>query len=162
MSNSISSATGSAPWKRRFLIRLNRLHATGHTPNFEEIVSRCNASIIIIDTGISKAYGGVLSALEIEYSLHEVTQKGREEMFVDVGEGEGRKQQHLIAARSTDASKDGEDDQQPEADNGAEDDGLVGATFARGKTFDEVEVVRAIYETGKIVLDRRKTRVTFG
>lgn len=104
----------------------------------------------------------MLSALEIEYSLHEVTQKGREEMFVDVGEGEGRKQQHLIAARSTDASKDGEDDQQPEADNGAEDDGLVGATFARGKTFDEVEVVRAIYETGKIVLDRRKTRVTFG
>ncbi|KAJ9104033.1 hypothetical protein QFC19_004167 [Naganishia cerealis] len=44
----------------------------GHTPNFEEIVSRCNGEVIIIDTGISKAYGGVLSALEIVYSLYEV------------------------------------------------------------------------------------------
>ncbi|WWC68962.1 uncharacterized protein I206_102898 [Kwoniella pini CBS 10737] len=41
----------------------------GHTPNFEKIVSRCNDSIIIIDTGISSAYGGVLSALEIIYTL---------------------------------------------------------------------------------------------
>jgi hypothetical protein len=32
-------------------------------------VHRCNASIIIIDTGISSAYGGVLSALEIIYTL---------------------------------------------------------------------------------------------
>ncbi|OCF30825.1 serine-threonine protein phosphatase [Kwoniella heveanensis BCC8398] len=41
----------------------------GHTPNFEHIVSRCNGSVIIIDTGISSAYGGVLSALEIVYTL---------------------------------------------------------------------------------------------
>ncbi|KAK1920809.1 Metallo-dependent phosphatase-like protein [Papiliotrema laurentii] len=41
----------------------------GHTPNFERIVDRCNASIIIIDTGISSAYGGVLSALEVIYTL---------------------------------------------------------------------------------------------
>ncbi|ORX36411.1 Metallo-dependent phosphatase-like protein [Kockovaella imperatae] len=41
----------------------------GHTPNFERIVDRCEASIIIIDTGISSAYGGVLSALEIIYTL---------------------------------------------------------------------------------------------
>ncbi|KAK8861325.1 hypothetical protein IAR55_002144 [Kwoniella newhampshirensis] len=41
----------------------------GHTPNFEKIVARCNASVIIIDTGISSAYGGVLSALEIVYTL---------------------------------------------------------------------------------------------
>ncbi|ORY25249.1 Metallo-dependent phosphatase-like protein [Naematelia encephala] len=41
----------------------------GHTPDFEKIVDRCNASIIIIDTGISSAYGGVLSALEIVYTL---------------------------------------------------------------------------------------------
>ncbi|KAI0091237.1 Metallo-dependent phosphatase-like protein [Irpex rosettiformis] len=41
----------------------------GHTPNFEKIVSRCGGKIIIIDTGISHAYGGVLSALSIEYSL---------------------------------------------------------------------------------------------
>ncbi|WWC87538.1 uncharacterized protein L201_002428 [Kwoniella dendrophila CBS 6074] len=41
----------------------------GHTPNFEQIVSRCNGSIIIIDTGISSAYGGVLSAMEIIYTL---------------------------------------------------------------------------------------------
>jgi len=41
----------------------------GHTPNFEGIVSRCSGKIIIIDTGISHAYGGALSALSIEYTL---------------------------------------------------------------------------------------------
>ena len=35
-------------------------------------MDRCNASIIIIDTGISRAYGGILSALEIVYTLHPV------------------------------------------------------------------------------------------
>ena len=32
-------------------------------------MSRCGGKIIIIDTGISHAYGGVLSALSVEYSL---------------------------------------------------------------------------------------------
>ncbi|EPQ52810.1 Metallo-dependent phosphatase [Gloeophyllum trabeum ATCC 11539] len=41
----------------------------GHTPDFDRIVSRCNGKILIIDTGISHAYGGVLSALSIVYSL---------------------------------------------------------------------------------------------
>jgi len=41
----------------------------GHTPDFRNIVSRCNGKIIIIDTGISHAYGGVLSALSIYYTL---------------------------------------------------------------------------------------------
>ncbi|KEP51008.1 serine-threonine protein phosphatase [Rhizoctonia solani 123E] len=41
----------------------------GHTPDFERQVSRCDGKIIIIDTGISKAYGGVLSALSITYTL---------------------------------------------------------------------------------------------
>ncbi|KDQ57372.1 hypothetical protein JAAARDRAFT_36004 [Jaapia argillacea MUCL 33604] len=41
----------------------------GHTPDFEGIVSRCDGKILIIDTGISHAYGGVLSALSIEYTL---------------------------------------------------------------------------------------------
>jgi len=41
----------------------------GHTPDFERIVSRCDGKIIIIDTGITHAYGGVLSALSITYSL---------------------------------------------------------------------------------------------
>lgn len=41
----------------------------GHTPDFEKIVSRCGGKVIIIDTGISHAYGGVLSALSITYSL---------------------------------------------------------------------------------------------
>ncbi|KAG8705647.1 hypothetical protein FRC09_002830 [Ceratobasidium sp. 395] len=44
----------------------------GHTPNFENIVSRCGGKIIIIDTGISKAYGGALSALSITYTLKPV------------------------------------------------------------------------------------------
>ncbi|THH28332.1 hypothetical protein EUX98_g5863 [Antrodiella citrinella] len=41
----------------------------GHTPDFQKIVSRCGGKIIIIDTGISHAYGGALSALSIEYTL---------------------------------------------------------------------------------------------
>ncbi|GLB40376.1 putative calcineurin-like phosphoesterase [Lyophyllum shimeji] len=41
----------------------------GHTPDFKGIVSRCKGKIIIIDTGISHAYGGVLSALSIHYTL---------------------------------------------------------------------------------------------
>jgi hypothetical protein len=35
----------------------------------QNIVSRCDGKIIIIDTGISRAYGGRLSALRIDYSL---------------------------------------------------------------------------------------------
>ncbi|KAH9945176.1 Metallo-dependent phosphatase [Epithele typhae] len=41
----------------------------GHTPDFQKIVSRCGGKIIIIDTGISHAYGGALSALSITYTL---------------------------------------------------------------------------------------------
>jgi hypothetical protein len=41
----------------------------GHTPDFSGIKSRCGGKIIIIDTGISHAYGGVLSALSIHYTL---------------------------------------------------------------------------------------------
>jgi len=41
----------------------------GHTPDFQKIVSRCDGKIIIIDTGISHAYGGALSALSIVYTL---------------------------------------------------------------------------------------------
>jgi hypothetical protein len=44
----------------------------GHTPNFHNIKSRCNGKIIIIDTGISHAYGGVLSALSIHYTLEPI------------------------------------------------------------------------------------------
>jgi len=41
----------------------------GHTPDFQKIVSRCDGKIIIIDTGISHAYGGALSALSIHFTL---------------------------------------------------------------------------------------------
>ncbi|KAF8910629.1 Metallo-dependent phosphatase-like protein [Gymnopilus junonius] len=44
----------------------------GHTPDFHNIKSRCNGKIIIIDTGISHAYGGTLSALSIHYTLEPV------------------------------------------------------------------------------------------
>lgn len=47
---------------------VNRI-AMGHTPHFESIVSRCGGSVLLIDTGISRAYGGVLSALEILVDL---------------------------------------------------------------------------------------------
>ena len=38
------------------LIGVRRL-ISGHTPNFEGMVSRCNGTILLIDTGISPAYG---------------------------------------------------------------------------------------------------------
>ena len=41
----------------------------GHTPHFDGFVSRCNNSILLIDTGISKAYGGQQSALIIDFHL---------------------------------------------------------------------------------------------
>ncbi|KAH8117886.1 Metallo-dependent phosphatase [Phellopilus nigrolimitatus] len=41
----------------------------GHTPDFEHINSRCGGKVIIIDTGISHAYGGALSALSVKYTL---------------------------------------------------------------------------------------------
>jgi len=41
----------------------------GHTPDFTQIVSKCNGRIIIIDTGITPAYGGIISSLKIEYVL---------------------------------------------------------------------------------------------
>ncbi|SCZ87828.1 BZ3500_MvSof-1268-A1-R1_Chr2-3g05296 [Microbotryum saponariae] len=37
----------------------------GHTPDFDQVRERCGGRILLIDTGISRAYGGSLSALEI-------------------------------------------------------------------------------------------------
>jgi len=48
----------------------------GHTPHFNGIVSRCNGKILLIDTGISKVYGGVLSAAKMTYSLSPSKIKG--------------------------------------------------------------------------------------
>ncbi len=39
----------------------------GHTPNFRRAVSRCNGSILLIDTGLSKAYGGRPVVLEFDH-----------------------------------------------------------------------------------------------
>jgi hypothetical protein len=69
----------------------------GHTPDFhvsifpydeirpwlktiirQNIVARCDGKIIIIDTGISHAYGGVLSALSIHYELFPVGKDGED------------------------------------------------------------------------------------
>ncbi|KZT40017.1 Metallo-dependent phosphatase [Sistotremastrum suecicum HHB10207 ss-3] len=41
----------------------------GHTPDLEQITSRCDGRVVIIDTGITPAYGGILSALRIQYAL---------------------------------------------------------------------------------------------
>ncbi|KAG9015363.1 hypothetical protein FRB95_010862 [Tulasnella sp. JGI-2019a] len=41
----------------------------GHTPHFSHILSRCDGKIILIDTGISHAYGGILSAAKFTYTL---------------------------------------------------------------------------------------------
>jgi hypothetical protein len=52
----------------------------GHTPDFTGIKSRCGGKIIIIDTGISHAYGGVLSALSIHYTL---TPTGKDQIWTE-------------------------------------------------------------------------------
>ncbi|BGP49661.1 hypothetical protein JCM10450v2_005564 [Rhodotorula kratochvilovae] len=41
----------------------------GHTPQFEGILPRCDGKVLLIDTGISRAYGGAHSALSITYTL---------------------------------------------------------------------------------------------
>ncbi|KAH8927830.1 Metallo-dependent phosphatase [Atractiella rhizophila] len=57
-------------WGRRTreLLGVRRL-VMGHTPFLEGIKTRCNSTIILIDTGLSTYYSGSLSALEILYSL---------------------------------------------------------------------------------------------
>ncbi|GAA5820620.1 hypothetical protein JCM3770_003555 [Rhodotorula araucariae] len=41
----------------------------GHTPQFEGILPRCDGKVLLIDTGISRAYGGAHSSLSITYTL---------------------------------------------------------------------------------------------
>lgn len=77
-------------WVRTLQQRLGvRRIIGGHTPDFEKIVSRCDGGAIIIDTGISKAYGGVLSSLEIVYTLHEL----RDDHAGELSIGEEQQQQ---------------------------------------------------------------------
>ncbi|KAF8126896.1 Metallo-dependent phosphatase [Boletus edulis] len=54
----------------------------GHTPHLQSIVARCGGKVLIIDTGISHAYGGALSALSIEYTLEPVKGGGWKEQEV--------------------------------------------------------------------------------
>lgn len=54
----------------------------GHTPQFDSIAARCDGKVLIIDTGISHAYGGVLSALSIEYTLEPVKNGGWKEQEI--------------------------------------------------------------------------------
>ncbi|WWC59955.1 uncharacterized protein I303_102518 [Kwoniella dejecticola CBS 10117] len=133
----------------------------GHTPNFERIVSRCNGSIIIIDTGISSAYGGVLSALDIVYTLTPV--KDRTE-----GKDTGHRQDPLMIASfdpsyGTSAKKadivKGEAERQIDAnENENENTNASAETSALKGRFIEREEVHAIYEKRKklIVVEERE------
>lgn len=56
----------------------------GHTVQFEGITSRCGGKILLIDTGISSAYGGPLTALEIDYSLTLVNQNSTHSSWNEV------------------------------------------------------------------------------
>ncbi|KAM0750927.1 Metallo-dependent phosphatase [Meredithblackwellia eburnea MCA 4105] len=47
----------------------------GHTPHFEGPVMRCNGKVLLIDTGISRAYGGAISAVEFLYTLSPIAQE---------------------------------------------------------------------------------------
>ncbi|KAL8276307.1 hypothetical protein RQP46_011273 [Phenoliferia psychrophenolica] len=50
------------------LLGVRRL-VMGHTPHFEGPVSRCEGMVLLIDTGISRAYGGAISATEFLFTL---------------------------------------------------------------------------------------------
>ena len=102
--------------------------AQGHTPNFEKIVDRCNASVIIIDTAMSRAYGGVLSALEIVYELYPASDKG------EGGRGADHRQEPLLAESADPVSEE------------------VLASFGRRTRVREKETVTAVYETKRKVL----------
>ncbi len=109
----------------------------GHTPNFEQIVSRCNGDVIIIDTGISSAYGGVLASLEITYSLYNVSAHDAGDLAVHAEAGTEAQQQSPLAVEV--------------------------ATTARDSTLRmrEVEVVKAVYPDRQAVLSRREGVVVF-
>ncbi|TNY18572.1 Metallo-dependent phosphatase-like protein [Rhodotorula diobovata] len=49
-------------------LKVRRL-VMGHTPQFEGILSRCDGKVLLIDTGISRAYGGAHSSLSLTYTL---------------------------------------------------------------------------------------------
>lgn len=117
----------------------------GHTPNFEEIVSRCRGGAIIIDTGISKAYGGVLSALEIVYELFEVELGIAAVAEVVIGEEE------------TQQVEDEGEDKRTRSQQGfsATLEVTTKNTIGKNKKVREVETVTAIYPHGRVQIDRR-------
>ncbi|WVF66710.1 hypothetical protein IAT40_001452 [Kwoniella sp. CBS 6097] len=131
----------------------------GHTPNFEHIVSRCNGSVIIIDTGISSAYGGVLSALEIVYTLtplgndnkhpHEHDGHRQDPFMVEIGPN------NRSAGAGTDAASNdhNKEEIEPQAQAGAGSSG----TALKGR-YLEREEIHAIYEKRKkwIALEERE------
>ncbi|KAG9000408.1 hypothetical protein FRB94_005462 [Tulasnella sp. JGI-2019a] len=49
----------------------------GHTLNLSHIVSRCDGKILIIDTGMTHAFGGVLSAAKFTYTMWPSDTQGR-------------------------------------------------------------------------------------
>ncbi|EIW83937.1 Metallo-dependent phosphatase [Coniophora puteana RWD-64-598 SS2] len=75
----------------------------GHTPNFEGIRSRCDGKIIIIDTGISHAYGGAISALSVEYKLVPLQKGGwKEQEVVKAIYAEKEEEVLVMASRDVD------------------------------------------------------------
>ncbi|PLW30265.1 hypothetical protein PCANC_24681 [Puccinia coronata f. sp. avenae] len=65
------------------LLNVRRM-VMGHTPQFKGITSRCGGKILLIDTGISSAYGGPLTALEIRYTLVPVHQNSTDSSWEEV------------------------------------------------------------------------------
>ncbi len=91
-----------------------------------------------LSIGISKAYSGVLSSLEITYSLYNLTSAHHGALFVS------EPLEHSAAQ------------QQQEAFD------FNRAIEEREKlTFKEVEIVKAVYQDRKVVLSRREGVVVF-
>ncbi|WVQ94322.1 hypothetical protein IAU59_001401 [Kwoniella sp. CBS 9459] len=128
----------------------------GHTPNFEHIVSRCNASVIIIDTGISSAYGGVLSALEIVYTLTPLDEHGRGHGHEH--ENDGHRQDPFMAPSNTNVDASVGADETASKEDGAANQVYTASAGLRKGRYLEREEIHAIYEKRKkwIALEERE------
>ncbi|GAA5896092.1 uncharacterized protein JCM6883_001709 [Sporobolomyces salmoneus] len=107
----------------------------GHTPNFEGMLKRCGGKVLLIDTGISRAYGGAHSFLDISHTLTPYS-KASEDDLSAIEEGEHSYNEVLGV------------DEEEESEG-------------KGSRWVEREVVRAVYEYRENGLPGEETLVDF-
>lgn len=130
-------------------------------------MDRCNASIIIIDTGISSAYGGVLSALEVIYTLTPVGH--REDPLLPAKAGEAGAGEVAAESGDNDSDNDSGSGEIETGDGETKTNGdadaststskrnldlaqhvlVPGVAIRAGEKYIEREEVYAVYPTGR-------------